>query len=143
MAWLACVGAQAATINTTLTVNATSGAITSSSGFTATGTATFTDASIGSGTFSSKFDLTATDSSGNYTAPYTIKLSGGDTITGILKIGPAILQGSGDGSATVTGGTGAYAGATGGFTSLTGKGSFDNNGITFALSGAGTISTGR
>jgi hypothetical protein len=63
-------------------------------------------------------------------------------ITGSLKIGPAILQGSGTGSATVTGGTGAYLGATGSFTSLTGKGSIDNSGITFALSGAGT-KTGR
>ena len=91
-ALLVCAGAQAATINTTLTVTA-SGALTGTS-FTATGTATLTN--IGSGTFSSTLSLTSADAAGNLTAPYTITLSGGaGTITGTLKIPPALLSGSG------------------------------------------------
>src|ERR1019366_6815076 len=77
----------------------------------ATGTATLT--TLGSGTFSATLSLTP-DASGNYSAPFTITLTGGaGTITGTLKIPPAVLTGSGTGSATITGGTGTYANATG------------------------------
>src|ERR1017187_2109149 len=133
---LACAAASAAVISTTLTVNAT-GSIGAS--IAATGTATLT--TIGSGTFSATLSLTP-DSTGNYSAPFTITLTGGaGTITGTLKIPPALLTGSGTGSATITGGT--YPGVSGGsFPSLAGTGSVGASGITLSFSGAGTIITG-
>src|ERR1017187_1382664 len=133
---LACAAASAAVINTTLTVTAT-GSIGAS--IAATGTATLT--TIGSGTFSATLSLTP-DSTGNYSAPFTITLTGGaGTITGTLKIPPALLTGSGTGSATITGGT--YPGVSGGsFPSLAGTGSVGASGITLSFSGAGTIITG-
>ena len=136
LALLVCVAAHAATINTTLTVTAT-GSIGAS--IAATGTATLT--TLGSGTFSATLSLTP-DSTGNYSAPFTITLTGGaGTITGTLKIPPALLTGSGTGSATITGGT--YPGVSGGsFPSLAGTGSVGASGITLSFSGAGTIITG-
>src|ERR1035437_1839778 len=133
---LACAAASAAVISTTLTVNATGSIGTS---IAATGTATLT--TIGSGTFSATLSLTP-DSTGNYSAPFTITLTGGaGTITGTLKIPPALLTGSGTGSATITGGT--YPGVSGGsFPSLAGTGSVGASGITLSFSGAGTIITG-
>src|ERR1017187_3475236 len=137
LALLVCAAAMAATISTTLTVNAT-GSFGGTS-ITATGTASLT--TIGSGTFSGTVSLTP-DSTGNYSAPFTITLSGGaGTITGTLKIPPAVLTGSGTGSATITGGTGTYANATGSFPSLAGTGSFGTS-ITLTFTGAGTITTG-
>ncbi|MGD0775780.1 MAG: hypothetical protein ABSC05_23440 [Candidatus Solibacter sp.] len=96
---------------------------------------------IGSGTFSATLSLTP-DASGNFSAPFTITLSGGaGTITGTLKIPEALLTGSGTGSATITGGT--YPGVSGGsFPSLAGTGSFTGTSITLSFSGAGTIVTG-
>ena len=139
LALLFCAGVQAATINTTLTVNAS--AALGVSGLTATGTASLTG--IGSGTFSATAGLTP-DASGNYNAPYTITLTSGatGTITGTIKIPASVLQGSGTGSATVTGGT--Y-GATGGsFPSLAGTGSLNTTtlAITLTFTGAGTVVTG-
>src|ERR1039457_142012 len=136
LALLICAAASAAVISTTLTVNAT-GSIGAS--IAATGTATLT--TLGSGTFSATLSLTP-DASGNYSAPFTITLTGGaGTITGTLKIPPAVLTGSGTGSATITGGTGTYANATGSFPSLAGTGSFGTS-ITLTFTGAGTITTG-
>jgi uncharacterized protein (TIGR03437 family) len=141
VALLACAAAQAATINTTLTVTATVGV--SGTSVTADGTATFTNTNIGSGTFSATLSLTSTDSSGNYSAPFTIKLSGGsDTITGTLKVPPSVLAGTGTGSATITGGTGTYLNATGSFPSLAGTGGLAGTAITLTFTGAGTIVTG-
>ena len=138
LALLVGAAAPAATINTTLTVNA-SGSI-GLSGISATGTATLTN--IGSGTFSGSVSLTP-DSTGNFSAPFTITLTGGaGTITGTLSIPPAVLTGSGTGSAKITGGTGTYAGATGSFPSLAGTGSTGVNGLTLSFTGAGTINTG-
>src|ERR1017187_9055737 len=136
-ALLVCAAASAAVISTTLTVNAT-GSIGAS--IAATGTATLT--TIGSGTFAATLSLTP-DASGNYSAPFTITLTGGaGTITGTLKIPPAVLTGSGTGSATITGGTGTYANATGSFPSLAGSGGIGLSGITLTFTGAGTITTG-
>jgi hypothetical protein len=134
-ALLLCAGVQAATVNTTLTVNAT-GSIGLS--ITATGTATLTN--IGNGTFSATLSLTP-DASGNLSAPFTITLTNGDKINGTIKFSASLLTGSGTGSATITGGTGAYAGATGTFPNLTGTGSVGAS-ITVNFSGAGTINTG-
>jgi uncharacterized protein (TIGR03437 family) len=137
LALVVCAAASAATISTTLTVNAT-GSLAGTS-IAASGTATLTN--IGSGTFSATLSLTP-DASGNFSAPFTITLSGGaGTITGTLKIPEALLTGSGTGSATITGGT--YPGVSGGsFPSLAGTGSFTGTSITLSFSGAGTIVTG-
>jgi uncharacterized protein (TIGR03437 family) len=124
-------GAQAATTNTTLTVHAT-GPL-GASGISVTGTASLTG--IGSGTF------TATLSLATFTAPYTITLTTGTTgtITGTLNAAPLISGGKG--SATVTGGTGNFAGATGSFPTLDGTGSLGTT-VVVDFSGAGTITTG-
>src|ERR1035437_6306263 len=122
---LACAAASAAVISTTLTVNATGSIGTS---IAATGTATLT--TIGSGTFSATLSLTP-DSTGNYSAPFTITLTGGaGTITGTLKIPASAFGGPPftSGSATVTGGT--YPGVSGGsFASLSGSASIGANGV--------------
>ena len=138
VALLACAAAEAATINTTLTVTAS--AAVSGLSLTASGTANLTN--IGSGTFSATVPL-APDATGNFRGPYTVTLSGGaGTITGALKIPPAVLSGSGTGSATVSGGTGAYLNATGSFPSLAGTGGVDASGvISVTFTGAGQIIT--
>jgi len=135
VAFLAGAAAQAATINTTLTVNA-SGSVAGTA-LSVTGTASLTGG-IGSGTFSAALDLAS------FKAPFTITLTSGTTgtITGTITVPPTILSGTGTGSATVTGGTGTYAGATGSFTSLTGTGALGISGVTLTFTGAGTITTG-
>lgn len=146
---LLCAAAQAATVSTTLSVNANNVSF-GASGISANGTATLTN--IGSGTFSSSLDLSALTGSGSTaTAPFTIKLSTGDTITGNLIIPSSLIQGAlsgsgatkGTGSATVTGGTGAYANATGSFPTLDGNasGSVLTNNFAFTFTGSGTINT--
>ena len=135
LALLVCAGAQAATISTTLTVNATLAIGTS---VTATGTASLTNG-VGSGTFSA----TLAASASGYSGPYTITLSGGGgTITGVFTMPVAMLSGNGTASATVTGGTGTYSGANGSFPSLPGAGSIGASGFALSFSGAGTFATG-
>jgi uncharacterized protein (TIGR03437 family) len=130
-------GAQAATITTTLTVTNASGSITAGS---VSGSATLTN--IGSGTFSGSINLASLASSSNVNAPFTITLSSGDKITGTLVI-PATAFSGGPltGTATITGGTGVYNGATGSFQNLTGTASLGLT-ITLSFSGSGTITTG-
>jgi len=133
-ALLVCAGLQAATTNTTLTVNAT--ASIGATGFSATGTANLSG--IGSGTFSGTLSATT------FSGPYTITLTSGTTgtITGTLTASASILAGSGTGSATVTGGTGNFAGATGSFPTLTATGGIGATGnITLTFTGNGTITT--
>jgi uncharacterized protein (TIGR03437 family) len=130
---LVCGGAQAATVNTTMTLTG-SGAIT---GTTFTGTATLTG--IGSnlpltGTFS-------TSPSGNFLAAVVISVNSTDKLNVSVTIPATILAGSGTASATVTGGTGAYAGATGSFPSMPGSGSLSGTTLTLTFSGSGTITT--
>jgi len=138
LALLICAGAQAATINTTWSVPSATGTIDTTGAITVTGSTSLTN--IGSGTFKASAALTP-DAQGNLVAPYTITLSDG-TITGTLKV-PFAQIGGGPltGSATVTGGTGNYAGATGSFPNLAGTGTLFPN-ITLSFSGAGTITTG-
>jgi uncharacterized protein (TIGR03437 family) len=134
-----CAGAPAATINTTLTLTVT-GAL-SGTGIAATGTANLTN--IGSGPFTSTISLTAVSGT-SVSAPFTITLAGG-TLTGTILVPVALVSGAatGTGSATITGGTGTYAGATGSFPSLaaTSSGSIVSN-LTLSFSGAGTVTTG-
>ncbi|HTP85739.1 MAG TPA: hypothetical protein VMJ34_02280 [Bryobacteraceae bacterium] len=128
------VGAQAATINTTLTVNATASLGAS---ITATGTANLTN--VGNGTFNATLTISA---SANLSAPFTITLTTGDKLNGTLSIPASILQGgSVTGSATIDGGTGAYAGAKGSFPSLTGSGGINGLSLTLTFSGTGSITT--
>ena len=135
LALLVCAGVQGATVSTNLSVTATA-SIGATGSLSATGTATLSG--IGSGTFTGTLSLTT------LTGPYTITLSGGGgTITGTLTTSSAILTGSASGSATVTGGTGPYAGATGSFPNLAGTGSLTTTGgINITFNGAGTITTG-
>lgn len=139
---MVCAAAQAATINTTLTVNAVA---TIGATISVTGTATLTG--IGNGTLSGTLSLTP-DASGNLSAPFTITLTTGGpgTINITVKVPFSALVGGGPvtGSATVTGGTGNFAGATGSFPSLTGTGALGASGatITLTVTGAGTILTG-
>jgi len=112
LAVLLCAGARAATTNTTLAINA-SGSTTGTS-VALSGTASLSG--IGSGTFAAAWNLTTG------AAPFTITFTSGTTgaLTGTLTIPSTLLAGSGNGSATVTGGSGNYAGATGSFPSLAG-----------------------
>src|SRR5262249_55221179 len=99
------VAARAATTNTKLTVNAT-GSVA------AAGTANLTN--IGNGTFAGSASLGSLAGT-TVTAPFTITLSDG-TLSGSLSIPVSLIASnaaSGTGSALITGGTGAYAGATG------------------------------
>jgi uncharacterized protein (TIGR03437 family) len=137
--FLACialsVAAQAATINTTLTV--TNATVSFGLSTTVTGPATLTN--IGSGTFTA----TISTSGDSFSGPFTITLSNGtDKITGTLTIPATLLGGTGTGSAQVTGGAGAYLNASGSFPSLNGTGNAVGTSITLTLTGAGSIVTG-
>jgi uncharacterized protein (TIGR03437 family) len=131
-------GAQAATVNTTLQINA-NGSLSSTS-VAVTGTATL-GGGIGSGAFSATVNLTAIGASG-ISAPFTITFSNGDRINGTLSI-PATALGTGSATgvtATITGGTGAYNGATGSFSNFNGTASVAAS-ITLAFTGSGSITT--
>jgi uncharacterized protein (TIGR03437 family) len=130
---LVCAGAQAATVNTTMTLTG-SGALT---GTTFTGTANLTGIGMNlplTGTFS-------TAGSG-FLAAVVITINSTDKLNVSVTIpSTIILTGSGTASATVTGGTGAYAGATGSFPSVPGTGSLSGTTLTLTFSGPGTITT--
>ena len=137
------VAAQAATINTTLTVTNASAAFNSSGGVTASGPVSLSN--IGNGTFTAPLSIQGT----NFAGPFTITLSGsptvgsaGDTITGTVTVSVSILQGAGTGSGTVTGGTGAFANATGSFSAISGTGTLSGGSAVFSFTGPGTITTG-
>ena len=135
LAVLVCAGMHAATISTTWSVNNASGSIGAQ--ITVSGPTSLTN--IGTGTFSASVSI---GTSQNISAPYTVTLTNGDKITGTLTVPASALAGGPlTGSATVTGGTGAYAGATGSFPNLTGSASFSATGFTLSFSGAGTITT--
>ena len=140
MAVLAVAASQAATTNTTLTVDGT-GNIGATGAISITGTASLT--SIGNGTFTASLTLTP-DSKGNFNAPFTIALSGGN-LTGVLVIPPsALTSANATGSATInTDGksTGTYAGASGSFPALNGGATIGAS-ISVHFSGAGSITTG-
>jgi uncharacterized protein (TIGR03437 family) len=139
LALLVCVGAQAATVSSTFTLTGT--ATLSATGFALTGQATMTGVYSGSGTFASTIPLAGLAST-TVTAPFTITTSGG-TLTGNYTEPTAILTGaSGNASATITGGTGSFAGYTGSFPTLAGSSS--SSGLTtysFSFSGTGTVNT--
>lgn len=137
-AFLACIALsaaiQAATINTTLTItNATL-----SLGISTTLSGPCTLSGIGNCTFSATVNSSATGFSG----PFTISVTSADTITGTFNLPTTVLAGSGSGSATITGGTGAYLNASGSFPNLSGSAASSGASFTVSLSGSGTIVTG-
>jgi uncharacterized protein (TIGR03437 family) len=134
-----CALAHAASIGTTLAVTNGSGGF--GSGMTMcclNGPASLT--AIGNGTLSGSL---SPDSSGNQSGTISITLSGGDRINMTFSLpATAVSTSSFTTSATVTGGTGAYAGATGSFPNLSGSASpVAFGGFSFSFSGAGTINT--
>ena len=147
--FLACVvlsvAAQAATtINTTLNVSNAAASFTSSGGINANGPVSLSN--IGSGTFVATLAIQGQ----NLTGPFTITLSGtptvgsaGDTITGTITASVSLIAGAGTGSATVSGGTGAFANATGTFSNGSGSGTATGGtGATFGFTASGSITIG-
>ncbi len=142
-ALLIVAGAQAATINSTWTMNNAPVTIGSSVGVT--GTVTLSN--IGSGQFTTTISLTSVGNDGNITAPFTITLTGGaGTITGTLKVPLTLITGAtptATGSVTVTGGT--YAGGvTGGsFAALncSVSGGLATQNLALTVNGSGTVVT--
>ena len=143
---LACVvlsaAAQAATINTTITV--TNATVTLATNIVISGP--FTATNIGSGSFTGTIPTSSLTSggssaSGNFTATLS---NGTDSITGTATLPLVLFTGgqSGTGSATITGGTGAYANATGSFPTVnySVSGSFPS--LTVSFTAVGTITTG-
>jgi len=128
------VAAEAATINTTLNITNATLAIGAST--TLSGPCTL------SGIGSCMFSATVSTSESGFSGPFTITISSTDTITGTFNLPTTVLAGSGSGSATITGGTGNYANATGSFPNLAGSVSQSGTSFTVSLSGAGTITTG-
>jgi uncharacterized protein (TIGR03437 family) len=142
LALLVCAAAQAASISTTLTVNATT--TISGTSFGVTGQANFTNG-IGNGTIAASIPITAISSDPVKTT-FTITLASGGTFTGNISVPLSLLTGatnSGSVTLAITGGTGTYAGATGTFT-LTGSvsGSLTTGFTLTSFTGAGTIVTG-
>src|ERR1039458_1585788 len=139
LALLVGAGAQAATVSSTLTLTGT--ATLGLTGFTITGQATMTGVYSGSGTFASTISIAGITST-TVTSPFTITVTGG-TLTGTYTEPITILYGdSGNVSATITGGTGIFAGYTGSFPTLAGSSS--SSGLTtytYSFSGAGTVNT--
>jgi uncharacterized protein (TIGR03437 family) len=128
-----CAAGRAATTNTTLTVNAI--ATISGANYVVTGSASLTG--IGNGSIDSTLSAPVNPS---LVAGFTITLPGG-TLVGTLTFGTLIS--SAKASATITGGTGAYAGDTGSF-SLTGNAGFTTiaSDLILSCSGSGTITGG-
>ena len=139
LALLVGAAAQAATVSSTLTLTGT--ATLGITGFTITGQATMTGVYSGSGTFVSTIDITKITST-TVTSPFTITLSGG-TLTGTYTEPVTILYGdSGNVSATITGGTGTFAGYTGSFPTLAGSSSSTGaTTYTYSFTGTGTVNT--
>jgi uncharacterized protein (TIGR03437 family) len=146
LALLVGAGAQAASVSSTLTLTGT--ATLGAAGFTIAGQATMTGVYSGSGTFASTISIAGITST-TLTSPFTITVSPGNTLTGTYTEPIAILTGAstadaGNVSATVTGGTGSFAGYTGSFPALSGSSAASGTSLTtytYSFSGAGTVNT--
>jgi uncharacterized protein (TIGR03437 family) len=150
LALLITAGAQAASVSSTLTLTGTTTITSNDTIFTNSGQVTLTNLGSGGGTLSGTFASTVNlqtpgvVTGSSVTAPFTITLSGG-TLIGTYTEPFAILIGAtGTAAATITGGTGSYAGYTGSFPSLPGSSSQSGNSgttFTFTFTGTGTINT--
>jgi uncharacterized protein (TIGR03437 family) len=139
------MAASAATISTTITVNAS--ATLSGTNFVISGTTNMTGG-IGAGTISSTVSLTSLTGT-SAVADYTITVASGGTLTGKLSVPASVLTGASSSvsvSLTVTGGTGTYSGASSGTTPITLTGGVSGDiisGFKFSnFTGSGTITTG-
>ena len=138
LALLIAAGAQAATVSSTLTLTGTT--TISASGYVNSGQITLTN--VGSGTFASTIPLSALETgSATVTAPFTITLSGGTLVGTYTEPSGILLGGSGNAAATISGGTGSFAGYTGSFPPLAGSSTQAGISFNFTFSGAGTVST--
>ena len=138
LALLISVCAQAATVSSTLTLNGTT--TISSAGYVNSGQITLTN--VGSGTFASTIPTSAITSS-TVTANFTITLTGGTLFGSFTEPVDILFGSSGNASATITGGTGSFAGYTGSFPTLAGSSSQVGQGFTFnfTFTGSGTVNT--
>ncbi len=144
LALLVGAAAPAATISTTLTVNATLKPSADFTSFTLAGTTAFTGG-IGTGTIAASIGIAAI-SSDPVKTNFTITLASGGTLTGSLSVPQAVLLGTAatpSATLAVTNGTGTYSGATGTF-ALTGtfSGSITSGFTLTNFTAAGTITTG-
>jgi uncharacterized protein (TIGR03437 family) len=114
----------------------------SSSGTTFVMAGQVTLTNVGSGTFASTINLLTNLSGSTVTAPFTITLSGG-TLTGTYTEPVTILTGAGgNAAATITGGTGSYAGYTGSFPTLAVSSSASGaSSYAMTVTGNGTLNT--
>src|SRR6266536_67342 len=133
----------AATISTNLLLKAT--ATLSGTSVTFTGSANLTN--VGNGTFSATLPQSSL-SGGNVTVPFTIALDigGGASLSGNLTFPGSLATGgatSGSCSATITRGTGIYAGMIGSFPNMSAAsvGSVGTNDLAVSFSGLGVIAT--
>jgi uncharacterized protein (TIGR03437 family) len=136
MALLITAGAQAASVSSTLTLTGTT--TITASGYVNTGQITLTN--VGSGTFASTIPDSALTGL-TVTAPFTITLSGGTLVGTYTEPIGVLFGGSGNAAATITGGTGSFAGYTGSFPTLAGSSSLSGISYNFTFTGSGTVST--
>ena len=138
LALLVTAGAQAATVSSTLTLNGTT--TITASGYVNSGQITLTN--VGSGTLASTIPDSAITGS-TVMANFTITLSGGTLIGTYTEPVAILFGGSGNAAATITGGTGSFAGYLGSFPTLAGSSSQAGAGLTFnfTFTGSGTLST--
>ncbi len=137
------VAVQAATINTTITV--TNATLTLGQNIVISGPFTTANANIGSGIFTATLPSSSLTSGGAAAAMFTAALSNGtDSFTGTATLPLVLFTGAqtGTGSATVTGGTGAYVNATGSFPTVSYSVSGSLPSLTVSFTAAGTITTG-
>jgi len=87
--------------------------------------------------FASTIPLTALTSA-TVTAPFTITLTGGTLVGTYSEPVDILTGGSGNASATITGGTGSFAGYTGSFPTLAGSSSQVGQGFTFNFTFTGS-----
>jgi uncharacterized protein (TIGR03437 family) len=138
-----CVGAHAATVSTTITINGTA---TSTS---ASGTVTFSGGLTGTGAFSSTFTLASAVSG---TVPITLTVTTGSTqgtLTGTMTASPTLLAeilltpstATGTASIAITSGTGGFAQTTGSF-NVTATGTGSGTTVSFTITGPGTLNIG-
>ena len=136
LALLVTAGAQAATVN--LTITASAPLSTTGTTYVFTGQAAMSGVYAGNAAFTATVSLTSTPTLPNY----TITVSTGNTLTGIFIMPIGALSGTvSNGSLTITGGTGTYNTYSGTFSSLSETGSIGTSGITLSASGTGTVST--
>jgi uncharacterized protein (TIGR03437 family) len=135
------VSGTASGVNFTFTVTNAPVTISGTSVFSGPATLTLAGSSPDTGTFSASGSLLTNISGGNLTVPFTVTLGHG-TITGTMTFPETVLVSSGpvSGSATITSGTGSYAGYTS--STLTASGTVTGSvlsGGTLSFSVSGTV----